>query len=218
MSATLHAFPAAHSFNSPRSWAMAVIVVIHLGFFWLLTSGMGRSLLILPPPQTAARIIDSPLTPPPKPVETVDPVVRTTIYTPPLMQPKRIEEFDEVTPPQAVSNEVGPLTSTVESKPTVRAPVEVMPEIDPRRGLSEPVYPASMIRQGIEGTEVLAIQVLENGRVVEVRVERSSGESKLDESAAREARRWRFIPGTRDGVPVALWKQVPVTFRLQDRQ
>jgi len=217
MSATLHAFPAAHSFNSPRSWAMAIIVVIHLGFFWLLTSGMGQRLLILPPPPTAARIIDNPVTPPPEPVQPADPVLETSVYTPPISQPTFID-IDEATPPRIVGTEVAPPVHRGESKPAIRAPVEVMPEIDPRRGLSEPVYPASMIRQGIEGTVVLAIQVLENGRVGEVRIERSSGEPKLDESAAREARRWRFIPGTRDGVPVMLWKQVPVTFRLQDRR
>lgn len=217
MSATLHAFPAAHSFNSPRSWAMAVIVVIHLGFFWLLTSGMGQRLLVLPPPQTAARIIDNPVTPPPEPAQPADPVLETSVYTPPISPPTFID-IDEATPPRIVGTEVEPLTHRGESGPAIRAPVEVMPEIDPRRGLTEPVYPASMIRQGIEGTVVLAIQVLENGRVGEVRIERSSGEPKLDESAAREARRWRFIAGTRDGVPVVLWKQVPVTFRLQDRQ
>jgi protein TonB len=93
-----------------------------------------------------------------------------------------------------------------------------MPEIDPRRGWSEPVYPASVIRDGIEGTVIMSLQVLENGRVGEVRVEKSSGDRRLDESAVREARRWRFVPGTRDGVPVVFWKQVPVTFRLQDRR
>jgi protein TonB len=49
-----------------------------------------------------------------------------------------------------------------------------------------------------------------------VKLERSSGFEKLDESAMREARKWRFIPGTSDGSPLAMWKQVPITFRLNE--
>jgi protein TonB len=45
---------------------------------------------------------------------------------------------------------------------------------------------------------------------------RSSGYPKLDEAALRVAHTWRFIPGTRDGSAVAMWKQVPITFRLQN--
>ena len=32
----------------------------------------------------------------------------------------------------------------------------------------------------------------------------------------REARRWRMKPGTQDGVAAAMWKRVPITFRLKD--
>jgi hypothetical protein len=33
----------------------------------------------------------------------------------------------------------------------------------------------------------------------------------------REAKRGRFIPGTSDGSPLAMWKQVPITFRLNNQ-
>jgi protein TonB len=64
---------------------------------------------------------------------------------------------------------------------------------------------------------LLAVLVLPNGRVGDVRVDRSSGFPKLDESAKREARLWRLTPGTRDGHPVQMWKQIPISFRLTDR-
>jgi periplasmic protein TonB len=92
----------------------------------------------------------------------------------------------------------------------------VEPEVDPRTGLSEPLYPSQEIRMGHAGTVVLLVEVLPNGRVGEVRLHRSSGFSRLDESAVREARRWRLRPGARDGVPTTMWKEIPVTFRLQD--
>ena len=54
-----------------------------------------------------------------------------------------------------------------------------------------------------------------NGKVLEVKLDRSSGYTLLDDSALREARRWRFVAGTQDGQPVAMWTKIPVTFRLQ---
>jgi len=74
-----------------------------------------------------------------------------------------------------------------------------------------------MIRSGAEGTVVLSIYILADGRVGEVKLISSSGFAKLDQSALREAKKWRFIPGTSDGKPMAMWKQVPVTFRLNTR-
>src|SRR5690348_7772776 len=34
---TVNTFPPLHAFNSSRSWAIALIVLVHLGFFWALT-------------------------------------------------------------------------------------------------------------------------------------------------------------------------------------
>src|SRR3954467_10187396 len=95
MSATLHAFPAGHSLNSPRSWAMAIIVVIHLAFFWLLTSGMARSLLILPPPATEAFVIENAVKPPPEFKQPQDFKVETFVYPPPVLQPPPINNTEE---------------------------------------------------------------------------------------------------------------------------
>ncbi|HKE95780.1 MAG TPA: TonB family protein [Povalibacter sp.] len=216
MSATLNTFPAVHTFNSPRSWAMAIIVLIHAGFFWALTSGLSRPISFLQPTHTDGYVKepDRPVDPPreqlPEPVHRITDQ-RIFVPTPDQVQVPTTEEdtrplfttTDE--PPPVIADDFG-----------VRQPaVEVEPEIDPRRGLSEPIYPAAVIREGFEGTVVLSVQVLENGRVGEVRIDSSSGDPRLDESAAREARRWRLIPGTRDGVPVVLWKQIPIRFRLQ---
>jgi protein TonB len=110
--------------------------------------------------------------------------------------------------------EIGP-PSLTGTEPGSAEPIITAPEIDPRIGLSEPPYPASEIRAGHAGTVLISIHVLENGRVGEVRLDQSSGYPKLDDSALREARRWRLKPAMRDGVPVAMWKQIPVTFQLQ---
>lgn len=217
MSATVNAFPAVHTFNSPRSWVLAIIIVLHLGFFVALTSGLSRSISIFPSPQTQAFVVDQkPPTPPPQ--RRIVDVVQREIYVPVVADPSPIPETDDDTAPRIVTHEQPQEATPAVSEPVVRLPVEVAPDIDPRRGLSEPLYPSAVIRDGIEGTVLLSVQVLENGRVGQVRLDQSSGDRRLDDSALREARRWRLKPGTRDGVAVVLWKQIPVTFRLQDRR
>ena len=95
-------------------------------------------------------------------------------------------------------------------------PVIVQPQGDPRFPFTEPEYPNPDIRMGHEGTVLLSIEVLPNGRVGQVRIERSSGFVRLDESAVREARKWRMKPGMQDGIATAMWKRVPITFQLKD--
>jgi len=78
----------------------------------------------------------------------------------------------------------------------------------------KPPYPLAARRHGAEGRVVLRAQVLEDGRCAEVRIVRSSGHALLDESALSTVRRWRFVPATRAGTPVAASVDVPISFRL----
>lgn len=214
MSTTINAFPPVHAFNSSRSWVLAIIVLIHLGFFWALTSGLARSIISHVPNVTHAFVSEARPQPPPERRVIPDVPIERQIFIP-IDQPLPIQDAPSETAPLNVTREPQELPPITPTEPARPMPVDVMPQIDQRRGLSEPEYPASMIRMGAEGTVLLSVQVLENGRVGDVRLERSSGYPKLDESAIREAKRWRLIPGTRDGVPVVLWKQIPITFRLQ---
>jgi len=216
---TVNSFPSMQNWNSPRAWAMAIIVLLHLGFFWALTNGMTQKftkIFIPQPPQLL------PLPEQPKPVDRVtvdDPVIEPQkikpTYVPPL-----VDTFIEATDRAPIVDPIPtPPNQFVDDRGGVAppAPVIVEPRIDSRRGLSEPYYPVDVIRSGGEGTVVLSIYILADGRVGEVRLVSSSGIPKLDQSAMREAKKWRFVPGTSDGQPMAMWKQLPVTFRLNTR-
>ena len=61
--------------------------------------------------------------------------------------------------------------------------------------------------------------MLPNGRVGDARVVKSTGFEELDQSAIDEAKRnWRLMPATRDGVPIAQWHRLRVTFKLNEQQ
>jgi protein TonB len=215
MTATINTFPPFQSMNSPRGWILALIVLLHFGFFVLLSSGMGVRIidalrpppvLVVPPPDREA---PRPEPREPTPVD-IKPFDRVFVPEPEL--PYVIEDAQ---PPLTGSTTEPPPISSSQRDPVVRQPVVTLPDIDPRLGLSEPAYPAAAIRAGQTGVVLLSVYVLENGRVGDVRLDQSSGFQRLDDSAVREARRWRLKPGMRDGVAVAMWKQIPVTFRLQ---
>jgi protein TonB len=83
-----------------------------------------------------------------------------------------------------------------------------------RIGNDKPRYSASARRKGIEGTVIVAFDVLEDGSVANVQV--VSGPDELRDSVLRAALQWRFQPARRGNKPVRYRKQMPVTFRLDD--
>jgi protein TonB len=78
-----------------------------------------------------------------------------------------------------------------------------------------PKYPESARRQGITGTSLLLFEVLANGTVGDVQVERSAGHSDLDQAAVEAVKKWRFDPARRGNQPIAVWLRMPVRFVLR---
>jgi protein TonB len=211
---TVNTFPPLHALDSPKGWFIASIVLLHAGFFWALNNGFTLSVLRLPPPQTTVVEVPDKPTPPPEeirpPIDTSRWSWSVPVPTPTAPRPV-IDTFENT------SNYVVP-SATTESTRSVAppAPVIVEPAI-PRSGLSTPAYPPRAIRENLTGTVVLSVYVLANGRVGDVELISSSGHASLDESALREARRWRLVPGTKDGAPAPMWRKVPVKFELTTR-
>jgi protein TonB len=77
-----------------------------------------------------------------------------------------------------------------------------------------PAYPAAPRRLGIQGTVLLRVHVLADGRIGDILVERSAGHHDLDHAAAEAVRRWRFEPARRGADAIAMWVLLPVEFRL----
>jgi TonB family protein len=78
----------------------------------------------------------------------------------------------------------------------------------------KPRYPESARRAGAQGTTLLKLHILENGKVGEVRIEQSAGHPDLDTAAADAVRKWLFEPARIDKRPLAVWVLLPVKFEL----
>ena len=62
---------------------------------------------------------------------------------------------------------------------------------------------------------VLRVLVTAEGVAGDVEVRASSGSARLDESALRTVKGWKFIPARRGPAPVQSWVLVPVIFKLE---
>lgn len=68
-------------------------------------------------------------------------------------------------------------------------------------------YPQEEAQAGIEGTTTLRFVITEEGRVRDIEVDKSSGNSNLDDAARRCTKNWKYNPATSNGKPVATpWK------------
>jgi len=77
----------------------------------------------------------------------------------------------------------------------------------------EPDYSEEARKARWQGTVVLSVVVDERGRVRSIAVVRPLGLG-LDEKAIEAVRKWTFKPGLQNGVPVAVYARVEVTFHL----
>lgn len=80
----------------------------------------------------------------------------------------------------------------------------------------EPDYPEQARQHAHQGTVILKIQIMANGRPGSVSVYRSSGFAVLDDAAIAAAQQWRFVPAKEreSGQNIVCHTTVPIVFRL----
>ncbi len=154
-----------------------------------------------------------PIPPVPQPPVIKPQPVRAPVKSPP--KPTPVENVD-TTPVTTVPATLPP--ATLPNVPTDPGPtVDTTPIGNATLGFVSrtiPNYPMASIRKHREGVVTLRILVDESGRPERVEIHDSSGFPELDQSARKEALRWRFTPATREGTPVKAWGLVPVEFRI----
>ncbi len=120
--------------------------------------------------------------------------------------------------------EKGTDTKSVESGNgnTVYFNVEVKPEYPGgSKGLTKYLkdnvkYPQDAKENGIQGTVLVVFIVNEDGSVSDAKIKKGIG-GGCDQEALRivnEMRKWK--PGKQGGVPVKVYQQIPIAFKLQD--
>ena len=202
--------PKQTSVKPKRSRSVVIVVVgIHIFFIWALALGLAGTAVEQFQNIDAALIEDAVQddAPPPPPPDFVPP--------PPVIAPPEIT-IDLTTAPVVETT----ITQVVTEVP-VEAPPPPPPPPTPARpttshAVTERDYPPISIRLQEQGTVQIRYLVTVSGEVGDVEILESSGSDRLDQAAINMVqRRWKFEPATLNGVPVAVWQQAVVIFRLR---
>jgi protein TonB len=131
------------------------------------------------------------------------------VETPPAPQAPVLSEQGELAPEL-------PDTAAAPTTPAITTPTAPLPGVRLEYAQAPaPAYPRAALRAGIEGTVLLQVLVDVDGRPLQVDVNRSSGDRRLDLAARDQVlRHWRFRPAIRDGRAVQAIGLVPIDFSL----
>ncbi|MFA6431128.1 MAG: energy transducer TonB [Candidatus Margulisiibacteriota bacterium] len=94
--------------------------------------------------------------------------------------------------------------------PTVMAPLPIVAPVVMSKVM--PIYPPSARAKGETGLVNLSILVGLSGLPQDVKVNSSSGNAQMDESAVRAVSQWKFLPALQGSQALASWYDVPVSF------
>lgn len=150
--------------------------------------------------------------------------------------PTEIDHIDEP-PPQDRPNVVAEAADqvndetqiTIDNTDLIENPIRITPigpdieivpyyklEVKPKPVYSAvPLYPELPLKAGIEGTTVVKMLVDIDGRVIEVKILKSSGNQMLDQAAIAAAMKSTFTPAKQRDKLVRVWVARPVRFQLK---
>ena len=82
------------------------------------------------------------------------------------------------------------------------------------KACEKPAYPAASIRASETGLVLLNFLIDVDGKVLESKVERTSGHRRLDEAARSGLAYCKFKPATVDGKPERTWARIEYEWKL----
>ena len=171
------------------------------------------------PPEAAARKVEEPAPAPlapalaPAPAEAAP--APSAVATLPAISEPAPAPGSSAPAPSSTTVALPPSAPVMVATPSSTTPDNITRTARPQGGYQvRPAYPSAPRRLGIQGTTMLRVHVLADGRIGAVLVEHSAGHPDLDQAAMEAVRRWRFEPARRGADAVAMWVLLPVEFRL----
>jgi protein TonB len=223
--------PFSPSPHGKRLVIVSAVVGMHVLGLWAMQSGLlARVVEIVVPVQVIADLIEAPqpeIPPaPPPPAPRPEPVVKKPL---PIVKPK--PQPAPLPIPAPVSAEPAVITAPAVPPPVAQAPAPAAepaptPQPEPARielpssdadylNNPRPPYPALSRRLGEQGKVLVRVYITAEGQATRAEIRTSSGYERLDQTALQTVQRWRYVPGKRNGVPEAMWFNVPISFVLE---
>ena len=197
---------------------LGLVVVLHLLFFWAISSGLARSVVKKIQGPVEAVLLeekkpDLPPPPPPPPTKNLPP---PPAYVPPVDVPvTATSSANAIAAVTATPQPPAPPPPPVVVAAPPPAPAVRTPAVVNSANCAKPEYPSASRRLEEEGTVGLRFLVGIDGKVIESEVEKSSGYKRLDEAARAALSRCQFRAATVDGKPEQGWATMKYTWRLE---
>lgn len=170
--------------------------------------------IMLPPPETKPQPVpESEPQPKPKPQQKPQPTPKPLAA--PL--PKAPPSDKAVSTPKVQPTPPPVATAKATSAKTAPATPTIQPPSAEAQGLNNkaPIYPQLSRKKKEQGTVLLLILVKADGTVGEIKLQTSSGYSRLDQAAKQAVKRWQFQPAQQDGKNIDFWYELPLKFQLK---
>lgn len=197
---------------------IALVIVLHIFIVYALVTGLARKVVEVIKQPIETKIIEEVKPPPPPDLPPPPPPPKLLAPPPPFIPPPEVQI--QTPPPQntiaAVSN-VKPDNPVM--PPVVReAPTTgqvLVPAVVDSRNCEKPEYPRKSLRNEETGTVTLQFLIGLDGRVVESKIDKSSGSRDLDNAARAALSLCKFKPGTVDGKPQQSWTKMQYVWKLE---
>lgn len=234
MNATPFSSAAAPSANAARqplsrnALIALVVVALHVGFIWVLQSGllMHTAELVVP-----AEVLSQFIDPPAPRVEPAPPVAPTPTVQKKMVAKAPVQRLQPQAPHLAIADPtplleaptgvvtlpLAPALDPVAEAPAAAADQVVMQLPSSNAGYLQnptPPYPPLSARLGETGRVVYKVWIGPDGKAQRAELVSSSGFSRLDKAAYETVMRWRYMPGKRNGVPETMPFNVPISWEL----
>jgi len=189
--------------SSRRLTGLVAVVAFHVVLVYALVHGLARKIVEVVRAPLETKIIEEVKAPPPdKP--------------PPPPPPKLAMPPPPYIPPPEVQVQVAVSAPTISAVTSVKPPEEYRtPAVTDFNTCEKPAYPAAARRANETGNVRLSFLIDVDGKVLDSKIERSSGSRRLDEAARTGLSLCRFKPATLNGRPERTWGRVEYVWKLE---
>lgn len=191
-----------------------IVVALHALLVYGLINGLARKIVHVISEPLETKIIEEVKPPPDKPPPPPPPKLAPP--PPPYIPPPEVQ----VQLPATLR--LNAITAVTSTKPPAPVPPPARPHVPNRAAAivnasacEKPEYPSAALRAHEEGLVTLAFLIEVDGKVLESKVERSSGSRRLDEAARNALGLCKFQPAMVDGKPEKSWARIEYQWRIE---
>jgi protein TonB len=216
MTAVAIRYAPAAALNLPRIGAWSASITIHIVALALLLSAPVAYKLVNPAPKEETIIthfIEEKPVPVVKDLEPPPPIHKERKAQHPVLPVAPPQETREQTPMSTAADEtIAP--PAIDTGPAVPAQPDSEPTAIAYGSHTSVPYPHESLKAREQGTVILLVLVGADGKVEDIRIDKSSGYARLDRAARDAVKLWIFNAARHGGVAQRAWAKVPISFSV----